>query len=419
MVGEELMRTPLESRRLLQLGRWLVSALALAMLSFSLVGVVLFPRYVAGHLDAPAFTPNESWTPEQVQAGLAELGWPAATVGWVALGRDLVILAVAGTLALLLLRRRADSWFGLFVALVFVVMMAAATPLAALGAWVPGLARLNVTLGAVSWQLFFILFFLFPDGRPVPGWTRWLAYGWGAFVVAQVVRPDAWGLFANPIISQLFFGVVIVAIGSQVYRYLRRSDAIQRQQTKWVVFALMIALVSILLAATVGFREPDPARLGPHLVVALSLWVLFGLTFALVPAAIGVAILRYRLWDVDVIIRRTLVYAIVTGVLVAVYLGGVVTLQTIFVRLTGQASTLAVVASTLAIAALFQPLRRTVQRVIDRRFDRTHYDAHLVLERFAHRAQHEADLDALSADLLATVDETLKPSEVRLWLTRR
>jgi hypothetical protein len=137
------------------------------------------------------------------------------------------------------------------------------------------------------------------------------------------------------------------------------------------------------------------------------------------PLCLGIAILGYRLFDIELIIRRTLVYSVLTLALAATYLLSVVVLQSLFVQLTGQENTLAVVASTLGIAALFGPLRAGVQATIDRRFFRKKYDARLVLEQFAIRAKREAELDALSADLLATVDEALKPEQVTLWLARK
>src|SRR5439155_15125163 len=139
-----------------------------------------------------------------------------------------------------------------------------------------------------------------------------------------------------------------------VYRYFWRSDAVQRQQTKWVMYVLAIGAVVIALTISVSFRPPNLGHLGLDLIVATVLWYLFGIFFALVPAAIGVAILRYRLWDIDVVIRRTLVYAVLTGVLALAYFGTVVVLQNIFSALTGQTqSTLVTVLSTLMIAALF------------------------------------------------------------------
>jgi hypothetical protein len=179
---------------------------------------------------------------------------------------------------------------------------------------------------------------------------------------------------------------------------LRRADAIERQQIKWVAFA------AALLALSIPASEHET-------LASLVVFTTLGM-----PVATAVAILRYRLFDIDIIIRRTLVYTALTLALGAIYLVSVVALQALFLRLTGQTSTLAVVASTLAIAALFGPLRNGVQHLIDRRFFRTRYDTRLVLEQFALRARDETDLDALAADLLGTVNTALQPNSAQLWL---
>ncbi|MDQ3834176.1 MAG: hypothetical protein M3315_11210, partial [Actinomycetota bacterium] len=140
------------------------------------------------------------------------------------------------------------------------------------------------------------------------------------------------------------------------------------------------------------------------------------LSFVLVPIAVGVAMLRYRLYEIDIIINRTLVYGTLTATLVVLYFGGIVVLQRVFVLLTGQRSTLAVVASTLLIAALFNPLRRRIQSFIDRRFYRSKYDAAKTLEAFSAKLRDETDLDALSDDLVGVVRETMHPAHVSLWL---
>jgi hypothetical protein len=146
-------------------------------------------------------------------------------------------------------------------------------------------------------------------------------------------------------------------------------------------------------------------------VDSLSNLVLAGL-----PVAVGIAVLRYRLYDIDIIINRTLVYGSLTATLVALYFGGIVVLQRIFVALTGQQSTLAVVASTLLIAALFNPLRRRIQSFIDRRFYRRKYDARKTLEDFSVKLRDETDLDALEDDLVGVVTGTMQPAHVSLWL---
>jgi hypothetical protein len=183
---------------------------------------------------------------------------------------------------------------------------------------------------------------------------------------------------------------------------LRWSRATERQQLKWLVYdAALVGLIA-------------PFFLG---VESLTLVAVLGVfAYASIPVATGVAILKYHLYDIDLLINRTLVYGPLTATLVALYFGGVVLLQSLIVALTGQQSTLAVVASTLLIAGLFNPLRRRIQAFIDRRFYRRKYDAAKTLETFSAKLRDETDLDALSDDLVGVVNETMQPAHVSLWL---
>jgi hypothetical protein len=159
------------------------------------------------------------------------------------------------------------------------------------------------------------------------------------------------------------------------------------------------------------------SALGGTASVGGYIWgVFFGLSVIALPTAIGIAILKYRLYDIDVVINRTLVYCTLTATLVALYIGGIVVSQRLFVLLTGQRSTLAVVASTLVIAALFNPLRRSIQSLIDWRFYRSKYDAAKALEAFSVKLREETDLGALSDDLLGVVRQAMQPAHVSLWL---
>jgi len=424
-------------RAWLRLARWLVVAFAVAELALSIVGVSLFPHYAETHLEAAALTPNNAWQGPQVQAALKELGWPATTVAWISLSRGLVGFLIIYPLVYLLLARKGDSGFGLFVSVVFLLTAPiGGTALLPLYDYWPGLKAAGDVVGAVGWQVFFIFFYLFPDGRPVPGWTRWLAWGWGIFVALQVVAHQQTARLigpnadVSPVMTQLtnwgFIGLVFIAIGSQVYRYFGCSDALQRQQTKWVVYVLALTVAAIAGGVPISFRPPDPAHLGLDLIVATGLWYLFGLMFALIPAAVGLAILRYRLWDIDVIIRRTLVYTVLTGLLALAYFGSVVVLQNIFGALiplggtqaAGQReSALVTVLSTLIIAALFVPLRGRVQAVIDQRLYRRKYDAARTVTQFGAAIRDEVDLGQLSEHLLAVVQDTMQPASVDLWLS--
>jgi hypothetical protein len=204
---------------------------------------------------------------------------------------------------------------------------------------------------------------------------------------------------------------------SLVLRY-RRSGGEERQQIKWIAFAASVVVVVYVIAMIASFVVPAESSW----TTAGSVWWLNLLiyavlsSFTMVPIAIGFAVLKYRLYDIDIVINRTLVYGTLTATLVALYFGGIVVLQRVFVALTGEKSTVAVVASTLLIAALFNPLRRRIQGFIDRRFYRRKYDARKTLESFSAKLRDETNLDALSDDLVGVVRETMQPAHVSLWL---
>jgi hypothetical protein len=206
-------------------------------------------------------------------------------------------------------------------------------------------------------------------------------------------------------------------VAAQAYRYINVSTPTQRQQTKWVVVGMTTCLTLGLLGITV-LNSPSLAGIwynymlrrivGPTLILAGAVFI---------PLSIGYSILRYRLWDIDLIVRKTLVYTSLTVLLGLIYLGSVVVLQsTLGALLSVQQSPFAIVISTLAIAALSTPLRRRIQDGIDRRFYRKKYDAQQVLAQFAQTARDETDLDALLAELVRVVDETLQPEHVSVWL---
>jgi hypothetical protein len=213
-----------------------------------------------------------------------------------------------------------------------------------------------------------------------------------------------------------FVLLLLAMVAIPIHTFLRVRDPVVRAQTGWLLLGLACYIAPLAIGYPLLLFNPKLAD-APLLNAIFA--VLSPLTGLGLPLCLGIAILRYRLFDIEIIIRRTLVYTLLTVALGTTYLLSVVLLQRLFVRLTGQESTLAVVASTLAIAALFGPLRRWVQGFIDRRFFRRTYDAQLVLAQFAQRAQQDAELDALSADLLATVQEALEPEEAQIWLVRR
>ena len=197
------------------------------------------------------------------------------------------------------------------------------------------------------------------------------------------------------------------------YRHSRREE---REQIKWIAFAASVVGLLYLITLVSSFTYSGPWG-APGTPLWLGLLQQAALvSFTAVPIAVGFAVLRYRLYEIDLLINRTLVYGSLTATLVAVYFGVIVVLQRVFVLLTGQQSTLAVVASTLAIAALFVPLRRRVQGFVDRRFYRRKYDARKTLEAFSAKLRDETDLEALNNDLVGVVRETMQPEHVSLWL---
>jgi len=210
------------------------------------------------------------------------------------------------------------------------------------------------------------------------------------------------------LVQTVVFTLIFVSAGSLFVRRLR-SIGVERQQLRWFTYSSTLAISGVILTYTIS-----------DAIGALWLeWVGYAVLvvgFIGIPISMGIAILRYRLYNIDLLINRTLVYGLLTTMLGTLYFGGIVVLQSIFVVLTGEKSTLAVVASTLTIAALFNPLRRRVQAFVDRRFYRRKYDARKTLEVFSAKLRNETDLDALSDDLIGAVRETMQPAHISLWL---
>jgi hypothetical protein len=256
-----------------------------------------------------------------------------------------------------------------------------------------------------------LFFYVFPDGHFVPRWSRWVALVSIVVLGSGTLFPYAsFSLWRHPMLNaSVTVGVFGAIVAVQVYRYGWVSDAAQRQQTKWIVLGIVAAA-----AGYCTFLVLNILQVG--VLVSLLGYTTGLLLFLVLLVAIVVAVLRYRLYDIDVIINRALVYGSLTATLVVFYFGGIVVLQWAFVALTGEKSTLAVVASTLLIAALFNPLRHRIQSFIDRRFYRSKYDARKTLEAFSSKLRDATDLEALNSDLVEVVRETMQPAHVSLWL---
>ncbi|CAG0946817.1 hypothetical protein ANRL1_03302 [Anaerolineae bacterium] len=332
------------------------------------------------------------------------------------------------------------EWIALFGAITLVTN-GALVPLAqmyamgnAQSAW-HFLANIVIAIGLFSSVA---LLYRFPDGQLVPSWTRWLAPLWGSVVIFAVFFPNTplslprWNTLAQ-------FAAILFWTGSGVYaqtfRYRYVSVPIQRQQAKWAFLGLtaavlgpfayfipfvMLTSLTATSASNFFFQRIGSGffafSLGSQLIGATILHV--GLI--LFPLSLAIAIMRYRLWDIDIIIRRTLIYAALTAWLALIYFTSVILLEQISRAFTGQQrSEIITVISTLGIAALFNPLRRRVQDAIDRRFYRRKYDAERVLAAFSATMRDQVELEKLTARLMQIADETMQPAHVSVWLRKR
>jgi hypothetical protein len=401
---------------------WLALSLAALSVAMFVAGVVLSLLSLP---DAAARQPSSDWGTGSVLGGLVLfvpfLAFPVVgaivasrrprnPIGWICLAAGLFWMLIilgdslpAGTGPYLVTTEALFQWI-----------------------WIPSVGLLGI-----------YLILLFPDGKPPSRRWRPLAWVSGAVMVlasvALTISPghlpgypgvrNPFGLEGHPMIAQALVGAIallplciLASAASLVWRY-RHSGGVVRQQIKWVAFAASFVGLTYGITVISGlFLAPESSATGGAPLWMALLQNLVLISYAGVPVAVGVAVMRYRLYDIDIIINRTLVYAILTATLALVYVGSVVGLQFILRALSGQESAIAVVASTLAIAALFNPLRRRVQALVDRRFYRRKYDAAKTLTAFNSRLREETDLEALSDDVLGVVWETIQPTHASLWL---
>jgi len=401
-------------------GRWLLLARvgwgALVTLTLAIFGASL-PVYIAQlhTLCAGAACGYQQLTPQQAGAltamGLSPGDYIAYTV---ALTLAQVVLCVGVSTVIVL--RRSDDRMALIVAL----MLVTAGPFAAtisVGASPSPWQVPNRYLSFLYPDLFLLVFALFPTGQFVPRWTRWLLV---VFLVGQVpifFLPKALNTPSpsTPALGFLVFvGEAAILVVGQLYRYQRVSSPRERQQTKWVVYGFAVPIIISVIAAVPSLLFPvltEPGSLyKPAFVVVQDFLLLLN------PLSFGFAMLRSRLWDIDVLINRTLVYGTLTVLLAGVYVGLVIGLSALLRGLIRQDNSVAIVLSTLAIAALFQPLRSRIQQVIDRRFYRRKYDAAKIVAAFSTTLRQEVDLDQLREQLQAVVQETMQPASLTLWI---
>jgi hypothetical protein len=353
---------------------------------------------------------------------LKQLGLTPGFLATYQLGLDVGTLLVYLALATLIFARRSRDRMALFCASMLVLVGGATytgllddglRPLAPAWYWPVGIVDF---LGLTS---LFAFLLLFPSGRFVPRWT-----GWGVLLAAlaeahyvffydqlQPAQSDI------PIDFLIYVALVLSIVGLQIYRYRRVSTPVQRQQTKWVVFGIAVALLGFSVSFTLVHFFPDrmvQSQVFQTLVVSTLSYAFL----LLIPISIAIAILRSRLWDIDTIINKALVYGPLTALLAALYAGLIISLESLAGHVAGPASTnpLALVVSTLAIAALVQPLRNRIQGAVDRRFYRSKYDAEKTLAAFSAALRQEVDLLQLREQLFSVVQETMQPESLSLWL---
>ena len=356
-----------------------------------------------------------------------------ALVGFEVMG---VAFAAVGSLLVIRRPRNAIGWCmvvigvgyglgGAFAAATFSIA-ATATPSALETARFTG--WLTVILTSVGGTLF-IIGFIFPTGRGhTPRWDRFVrlcAISWPIGLLALVFQPGPLNIFPtleNPMafgpdlraaMGAQFSRIVLLGmpvlvatlVWSLVSRY-RLASQTERQQLKWFALAIAVSIAAVSVAGVSAIVSDDPPEVG---------LALFGFAGAFVPVAIGIAILRHHLYDIDRIISRTIAYAIVTGLIGAVFVALLLSLTGVLTTVAG-GETVAVAVSTLAGFALFQPLRRRVQRAIDRRFDRSHYDAELTVRSFAARLRGDVDLGAVRTEIVSTASSAVRPTTASVWL---
>jgi len=330
------------------------------------------------------------------------------------------------SIALIIFWRKSDDWMGLLVSIGQVNMIVVLPVIMVLpqvnDAW-----RLPVlSIRSFGLSLVILVFYLFPDGSFKPRWARWLFLLFlGCSLVSLFVpnyTPPAAPIDIQNLVDALTVLAMLAWVGSgallQVYRFLICSDPVQRQQTKWVVFGFSMVFLGLVLISLPVLLFPSLRSPGiPNLLYLLIDIPLTISGLAVLPIMIGVSILKYRLWDIDILIRRTLLYSLLTAMLVLVYLSSIVLLQAIFQILTGQGtSPIVTILSTLAIAALFNPLRFHIQDFIDRRFYRSKYDTSQALNSFAQTARNEVEMNSLTTTLLEVIVDAMHPENVSLWL---
>ncbi len=405
----------------LLIARIIVLVTAILALLIYIVGT---PVYYAQLIPSNHHCVADCLTPANIQE-LQARGIPASAYAAYQVALNLLFALIYFLVAALIFWRKSDDRMALLASFSLLTLGASFPSIPTALATIHPAWQVPVTLvgneDIFAFPSLIIFFFLFPNGRFIPRWTRWMAiltvvlFEFIAFFPTPSPSSGGWPRLLIAVLAPLVFGSLVFA---QVYRYRHVSTSLERQQTKWIVYSMIVALLGFLL---LGFGVPTVLRLfnsfdNLGLLPYMILITAISLVLLLIPLSLALAILRYRLWDVDVLINKTLVYGTLTGILALLYAGSILLLQYLLRGIIQQNNAIAIVVSTIAIYALFQPLRRRIQNIIDRRFYRRKYDAARTLAAFSETLRHEVDLSQLKEQLIGIVQETMQPEHVTLWL---
>jgi len=341
------------------------------------------------------------------------------TYPYVSIAIELAVMILFFISVLIIFLRSSNEWMTLILVgglMTYGIYLLPA--LDALMAAQPAVRMAGNALQAMGLASSLLFFYTFPNGRFVPRWTAGLLVFWGLWGLAWVFGPARPFNLSDPYNFSLPMFTILMAwwlsgVAAQLYRYNKVSNPVQRQQTKFIVFGVTFAVVSYGLYVPIREALPGNASYAFHLVGV----PIFLLCVALIPISITTSILRYRLWDIDFVIRRTVSYAALTAVLGLTYIGSIVLLTNLFRQLTGQTQSGMVTAvTTLALALAFQPARLRVQDFINRRYYRRKYDAENALAQFGESVSAEMDLNRLTNSLIGAVESTMQPQHVSIWL---
>jgi hypothetical protein len=400
---------------------WLLSApVLIALTCFFLPLQFSLMQTVCTGANCSFFQPNPGTLDDLEQLGLslnAAMAIIVSIIGACALTWFVIAVIIAW--------KNFSNWFALSVSLLALIQtaMAARPPDLLHSQETSWLWVVIALLVALNYTIYVIIGALFPNGRLTPRWTRlillcWLVIGLPCSLLSNLPSPlpFAWQNWLGSVSIYCWLFCIAAIIVAQIYRYRRLYRPVERQQTKWVLFFGCIALLEQATAYSLSLIFP--ALFASGSLYSLLYFPITKLFLMLLGLSLLCAMLRYRLWDIDVLINRALVYGTLTALLALVYCGLVIVLQFLLRGLTGQVSNspLVIVGTTLAIAALFQPVRRSIQSVIDRRFYRRKYDAARTLAAFSATLHNQVDLNQLREHLLAVVEETMQPCHVSLWL---